>query len=306
MKSAGFTAQLSEVGIFSRRRRWSSETQNNKNLNWETVQLRKSKRKECKSQPSEKPSKLSPKPTQKKPRRSTIRPDALINFPKNKERIIQKYCPESRQSCPADRPSFAEDHCGHTLTRQKNVINTGLEEDLEIHGFDTTTRDDVISVLQKQSHINTEMTNYGELTIPPGIWSWKLPFQSAVNNDSAGFVAVTVDGIRFCNCCAPPSLSIVDFTDFLDQLTKDAKQHYSVVIAGYFTCWADDWGCEQTNTREKALLDAFSTLDIVLLNSGDTLTRNDQESNEKSYPGLRCEYELETSHEPTPFGALVE
>ncbi|GBP94278.1 hypothetical protein EVAR_102926_1 [Eumeta japonica] len=117
-------------------------------------------------------------------------------------------------------------------------------------------------------------------------------------------------------------------------------------VIGSFNYQAVDWGSKQTNAQGKALLEAFSTLDVVLLNSGDTPTytkgdasfivdltfvtanlirgisywkvmdsytasdcneipndrnqetkrdnltlRNDQEPDEKNYPGQRCEYE---------------
>lgn len=112
-----------------------------------------------------------------------------------------------------------------------------------------------------------------DITAKAVVWSCgKLPFQSVVNNGSAGFVAASVDGIRFYSCYAPPSLSIAEFTDFLDRLTEDAKQHQPVAIAGDFNAWAVDWGSKQTNARGRELLEAFSTLDVVLLNSGDTPT----------------------------------
>ncbi|XP_036231721.2 putative 115 kDa protein in type-1 retrotransposable element R1DM [Bactrocera oleae] len=120
-----------------------------------------------------------------------------------------------------------------------------------------------------------------DITTKAVIWSCdKLPFQSVVNNVSAGFVAAPVDGIRFYSCYAPPSLTIVEFIDFLDRLTKDAKQYYPVAIAGDFNAWAVDWGSKYTNARGKALLEAFTTLDVVLLNSGDmpTYTKGDASS----------------------------
>ncbi|XP_026467863.1 uncharacterized protein LOC113371452 [Ctenocephalides felis] len=73
-------------------------------------------------------------------------------------------------------------------------------------------------------------------------------------------------------CYAPPSLSLPDFVDFLDRLVEDAKRHHPVAIAGDFNAWAVDWGSRKTNARGKALLEAFNTLDVVLLNSGDKPT----------------------------------
>ncbi|GBP06906.1 hypothetical protein EVAR_72340_1 [Eumeta japonica] len=63
-------------------------------------------------------------------------------------------------------------------------------------------------------------------------------------------------------------------------MQTDAKQHHPVAIAGDFNAWAVDWGSKQTNARGRELLEAFSTLDIVLLNSGDrpTYTKGDASS----------------------------
>ncbi|XP_044597157.1 uncharacterized protein LOC123273744 [Cotesia glomerata] len=68
------------------------------------------------------------------------------------------------------------------------------------------------------------------------------------------------------------NLSTVEFTAFLDRLTEDAKHYHPVAIAGDFNAWAVDWGSKNTNARGKELLEAFSTLDVVLLNNGDTPT----------------------------------
>uniref|UniRef100_A0A6M2DSR2 Putative r1-6 dk n=1 Tax=Xenopsylla cheopis TaxID=163159 RepID=A0A6M2DSR2_XENCH len=105
------------------------------------------------------------------------------------------------------------------------------------------------------------------------IWSCgKFPLQNITGNGDAGFVAASVDGVRFYSCYAPPSISIAEFTDFLDRLVEDAKQHHPVAIAGDFNSWAVDWGSKHTNARGRALLEAFNELDIVLINNGDKPT----------------------------------
>lgn len=105
------------------------------------------------------------------------------------------------------------------------------------------------------------------------IWACgKYPFQSVVNNSETGFVVAKVEGIHFYSCYAPPSLTFGEFVDFLDRLTEDAKQHTHVAIAGDFNSWATDWGSRETNARGEALLEAMSTLDVVLLNSGNKPT----------------------------------
>lgn len=93
---------------------------------------------------------------------------------------------------------------------------------------------DLVLISEPYKHLNSQAWET-DITTKAVIWSCgKLPFQSVVNNGSAGFVTATVDGIRFYSCYAPPSLSIAEFTDFLDRLTEDAKQHHPVAIAGDF------------------------------------------------------------------------
>ena len=105
------------------------------------------------------------------------------------------------------------------------------------------------------------------------IWSCgKYPFQSAVNCKEAGFVVAKLDGIHFYSCYAPPSLSLEEFTDLLDRLTEDAKQHFPLAIAGDFNAWAVDWGSKETKPRGQAVLEAMASLDLVLLNTGEEPT----------------------------------
>ncbi|CAL1671952.1 unnamed protein product [Lasius platythorax] len=95
-----------------------------------------------------------------------------------------------------------------------------------------------------------------------------------------GFVRAKLGNIHFYSCYAPPSLTFDEFTDFLDRLVKDAKEHFPVAIAGDFNVWAVDWGSKETNPRGRALLEAMSCLDVVLLNSGvkPTYTRGEKSS----------------------------
>ncbi|XP_044583012.1 uncharacterized protein LOC123264033 [Cotesia glomerata] len=131
---------------------------------------------------------------------------------------------------------------------------------------------DLVIIAEPYRHLNNQPWET-DSTTKAVIWSCgKLPFQSIVSNDSIGFVAASINDIRFYSCYAPPSLSIADFTDFLDRLTEDAKQYYPVAIAGDFNSWAVDWGSKQTNARGKALREAMASLDVVLLNIGGTPT----------------------------------
>lgn len=94
-----------------------------------------------------------------------------------------------------------------------------------------------------------------------------------------GFVRAKLGNIHFYSCYAPPSLTFDEFTDFLDRLVKDAKEHFPVAIAGDFNAWAVDWGSKETNPRGRALLEAMSCLDVVLLNSGIKPTYSRGEKN---------------------------
>lgn len=93
---------------------------------------------------------------------------------------------------------------------------------------------DLVLISEPYKHLGGQSWET-DCTTKAVIWSCsKLPFQSVVNNGSADFVAASVYGIRFYSCYAPPSLTIVEFMDFLDRLTEDAKQYYPVAIAGDF------------------------------------------------------------------------
>ena len=45
-----------------------------------------------------------------------------------------------------------------------------------------------------------------------------------------------------------------------------------MAIAGDFNTWAVEWGSKETKKRGKTLLEAFSVLDLVLLNDGEKPT----------------------------------
>lgn len=105
------------------------------------------------------------------------------------------------------------------------------------------------------------------------VWACgEKPFQDQPNTVNSGFVRVKVDGIHIYSCYAPPSASNEDFTAFLDRLVEDARGRNPLIIAGDFNAWADEWGSKHTNRRGSILLEAFSSLQALLLNSGNTPT----------------------------------
>lgn len=111
----------------------------------------------------------------------------------------------------------------------------------------------------------------GEVAIWP---SGNLPFQDIADCSQRGFVRVKLGGIHFYSCYAPPRLDHEpgQFTDLLNRLVDDVKEHYPAVIAGDFNAWAVEWGSKTNNNRGKELLEAMSCLDVGLLNTGSTPT----------------------------------
>ncbi|XP_015119319.1 uncharacterized protein LOC107042686 [Diachasma alloeum] len=98
------------------------------------------------------------------------------------------------------------------------------------------------------------------------IWSCGMcPFQSVINCGEAYFVAAKLEGIRFYRCYAPPSLTF-------DEFTHESPISFPEAVAGDFNSWAVDWGSRYTNVRGRALPEAMSTIDVVLLNSGEKPT----------------------------------
>ncbi|XP_041451931.1 uncharacterized protein LOC121405334 [Drosophila obscura] len=76
-------------------------------------------------------------------------------------------------------------------------------------------------------------------------------------------------------------LSHQSFEAAIDDLVDDARDHKPAIIAGDFNAWAQKWGSDISKTsssdaiaKGQALLEAFATLDVVLLNQGSANTFN--------------------------------
>nr|XP_041633340.1 uncharacterized protein LOC121503188 [Drosophila kikkawai] len=54
----------------------------------------------------------------------------------------------------------------------------------------------------------------------------------------------------------------------LDNLCSDMRGRAKVVVGGDFNAWALEWGSVSTNARGRAVLEAFASTDVVLLNDG--------------------------------------
>lgn len=105
------------------------------------------------------------------------------------------------------------------------------------------------------------------------IWTCgKCNFEERMEKSETGFVRAKVNGVHVYSCYAPPSLKIEEFEDFLDRLVRDVRGRSPVVIGGDFNAWAVDWGSLRTDRKGQAVLEALSSLDLVLLNSGTSPT----------------------------------
>lgn len=130
----------------------------------------------------------------------------------------------------------------------------------------------LVMISEPYKHPGTQLW-VSDASSKASIWSCdRHLFQNATISAENGFVRAKLYGINFYSCYAPPSLSIEEFNDLMDRLTKDVKQYFPVAIAGDFNAWAVDWGSKETNEKGKALLEAMSSLDVVLLNIGDEPT----------------------------------
>lgn len=97
-------------------------------------------------------------------------------------------------------------------------------------------------------------------------------FEEKADKPNVGFVRCKIYGIHVYSCYARPSASIEEFEVYMLKLVTDARNRRPLLIAGDFNAWATDWGSRETNERGKILLSAFISLDLVLLNVGETPT----------------------------------
>ena len=93
----------------------------------------------------------------------------------------------------------------------------------------------------------------------------KHPFQEVMKNPEEASVRVKISGIYFYTCYIPPSMPHGDFERMLDRIIEDARNRSPVSIAGDFNAWAVEWVSKETKKRGQTLLEAFSVLNLILL-----------------------------------------
>ncbi|XP_044578894.1 uncharacterized protein LOC123261368 [Cotesia glomerata] len=174
-----------------------------------------------------------------------------------------------------DKGQGLQQTIANILKEEAEVICKGPQENIEIRDLDdTTTKEDIQVALHT---VTKELCEIPPETIKirkaySGTQTAVVTLPTAAAQKILEGSAASINDIRFYSCYAPSSLSIAEFTDFLDRLTEDAKQYHPVAIAGDFNAWAVDWGSKQTNARGKALREEMASLDVVLLNIGKTPT----------------------------------
>lgn len=105
------------------------------------------------------------------------------------------------------------------------------------------------------------------------IWSCgKYAFQDLLEDPKDGFIRGKIQGIYFYSCYVSPNVTQSEYEFYIDKLVADASGHNPKVICGDFNAWATNWGCRSTNARGRVLLEAFTQLDLVLGNTGNSQT----------------------------------
>ncbi|GBP28857.1 hypothetical protein EVAR_24533_1 [Eumeta japonica] len=247
----------------------------NKGPAWEMVKSKKSMKKERKKQPPEKPPVLIPKPKQRKPRRSATLSkgsgdrgktlhNTIVAILQEDAKVINTGPEEDLEIRDLDDTTTTGDIRATSQKAAGNdcgIIAEAIKIRKAFRGTQTasvtlaaqqrrrcakakwTEPNSVLSVEKRDTRLPSAISQQNVHYVLNNPALRILPIlPDEVNNGSAGFVAVSVDGICFYTCYAPPSLSITECTDFLDKLTEDAKKHYPVAIAGDFNSWAVDWG----------------------------------------------------------------
>ena len=93
-----------------------------------------------------------------------------------------------------------------------------------------------------------------------------------MKNPEEAFVRVMIIGIYFYSCYMPPSMPREEFERILDRIVEYARDRCPLAIAGDFNAWAVEWGSRGTMKRGQTLFEAFSVLDLTLLNDGEKPT----------------------------------
>lgn len=146
-----------------------------------------------------------------------------------------------------------------------------------------TVREDHIDVviISEQYRNRLDPSWRTDTTGSAAIWACgNRPIQEIMKTPAEYFVRAKVNGVHIYSCYMPPRLTQQEYEGALDRLVNDANNRHPVIIAGDFNAWAVEWGSKRTTERGRALLEAFSVLNLTLLNDGKvpTFTRGESRS----------------------------
>ncbi|CAB0040772.1 unnamed protein product [Trichogramma brassicae] len=99
-----------------------------------------------------------------------------------------------------------------------------------------------------------------------------LPVQGHPSRPHPFFTWARVSDVYIFSVYTPPRLTTAEFSALLSNVVEEAQGKRPLIIAGDFNAWSTEWGSSETKPRDVILLDALSTLDVVLLNTGHTPT----------------------------------
>lgn len=131
-----------------------------------------------------------------------------------------------------------------------------------------------VAIISEPYKVPTDGRWISDKTGKAAIWACgNFPFQGGfLSVAEEGFAVAKIGGVHWFSCYAAPSLGKQNYETMLDKLVKESNGLHSFIIAGDFNAWAEEWGSNSTNFRGRAILEAFSPLDMVLANKGVTST----------------------------------
>lgn len=130
-----------------------------------------------------------------------------------------------------------------------------------------------VAIISEQYKNLDKMEWERDSTSRSAIWACgNKAIEEGMKKPEEGYARVKIEGIYIYSCYMSPNIALSDFERLIDNLVLDASQHNPIIIGGDFNAWAQDWGSRRTNERGRILLDAFSRLDVILANRGETNT----------------------------------
>lgn len=141
----------------------------------------------------------------------------------------------------------------------------------------------VADPVKNQGHNNNIVYSEDQLTAI--ITCGNFPVQRIVNKAARGMLAVEVGGILVVSAYAPPSWTLQEFEQLLDNIVLTVTRSTKFIVAGDFNAWSASWANtlgtrgEPQRLRGDTLLAAFAGLEMVILNNGqDTFVTPERKS----------------------------